>query len=320
MRGLMFGKKRCYLCGGKLINGRCQECGLDNEKSAGKTYRLNESSGMQEEWIRGEQKKKPGIVLLTVLVGILAVTVGIAGLIGYQIKKEQDQVIVPPGKEYDEYGYVTRELSQTGDPYDNSLTGGYYEVGVQIPEGIYTVEAKEGEGAVYLNDDENGIYIFQQMGIHTANPSQLSVLEDLRLYDGALLEVKSGVSLRFISDCAQTEELHGQENPQKESIRLEMGQTLTAGKDFPEGVYHLKSDPDWNDLVMTLPKKYLAEYVQTGEERQEIIHFTPDPLEQSYANVPIPKGAKVRTTGAGLTLEPASQIGSSDYGKFYQVR
>lgn len=316
----MFGKKRCYLCGGKLINGRCQECGLDNEKSSGKTYRLNESSGMQEEWIEGEQTKKPGIVLLTVLVGILAVTVGIAGLIGYQIKKEQDQVIVPPGEEYDEYGYVTRELSQTGDLYDNILTGGYYEVGVQIPEGIYTVEVQEGEGAVYLNDEENGIYMFQQMGIHAAEPSQLSVLEDLRLYDGALLEVKSGVSLRFISDCAQTAQLHGQENPQKESIRLEMGQTLTAGKDFPEGVYNLKSDPDWSDLVMTLPKNYLAEYVQEGEGRQEIIHFTPDPLEQAYVNVPIPKGAQVRATGAALILEPAPWIGSSDYGEFYQEK
>ena len=29
----MLGGKRCYLCGGKLVNGRCVECGLDNEKN-----------------------------------------------------------------------------------------------------------------------------------------------------------------------------------------------------------------------------------------------------------------------------------------------
>lgn len=40
----MFGRKRCYLCGGKLVNGRCVECGLDNERNAQKKYRLNESS------------------------------------------------------------------------------------------------------------------------------------------------------------------------------------------------------------------------------------------------------------------------------------
>lgn len=36
-------EKRCYLCGGKLINGRCQDCGLNNDKSLNKKYRLNDS-------------------------------------------------------------------------------------------------------------------------------------------------------------------------------------------------------------------------------------------------------------------------------------
>ena len=40
----MFKKKECYLCGGKLINGRCSSCGLDNTKLEKKNYRLNESS------------------------------------------------------------------------------------------------------------------------------------------------------------------------------------------------------------------------------------------------------------------------------------
>ena len=40
----MFGKQRCYLCGGKLDNGRCTVCGLDNTRKQKKNYRLNESS------------------------------------------------------------------------------------------------------------------------------------------------------------------------------------------------------------------------------------------------------------------------------------
>lgn len=36
-------QKRCYLCGGKLLNGRCQECGLDNQKNTERNYRLNGS-------------------------------------------------------------------------------------------------------------------------------------------------------------------------------------------------------------------------------------------------------------------------------------
>lgn len=37
-------KRRCYLCDGKLVNGRCTLCGLDNTKIERKNYRLNESS------------------------------------------------------------------------------------------------------------------------------------------------------------------------------------------------------------------------------------------------------------------------------------
>ena len=49
-----------------------------------------------------------------------------------------------------------------------------------------------GESAIYLIDDENGIYIWQQIGNDPENPNQAAVMDDLRLYDGALLEVKSG--------------------------------------------------------------------------------------------------------------------------------
>lgn len=37
-------KNRCYLCGGKLRNGYCDACGLDNGRRNRIRYRLNESS------------------------------------------------------------------------------------------------------------------------------------------------------------------------------------------------------------------------------------------------------------------------------------
>ena len=49
-----------------------------------------------------------------------------------------------------------------------------------IPEGIYTVEAQDGESAIYLIDDENGIYIWQQIGNDPENPNQAAVMDDLR--------------------------------------------------------------------------------------------------------------------------------------------
>lgn len=34
-------KKKCYLCGGNLVNGVCVDCGLDNTRNDKKSYRLN---------------------------------------------------------------------------------------------------------------------------------------------------------------------------------------------------------------------------------------------------------------------------------------
>ena len=316
MGGVMPGRKRCYLCGGKLVDGRCIECGLDNQKNAKKPYRLNESiQGGQSSEIVHESGRKAGIVLIGIIVFLLAAVAAVSMI---RIWKEHTQVEIQPGEEYDEYGFVTRDLSQSGDAYDETLMGGYYEIGVHIPEGIYTVEAKSGDGAIYLIDDENGIYIWQQIGNDPQNPNQVDVMEDLRLYDGAFLEVKSGAALRFYSDCAQTEKLHGEKNPLQETVRVETGQMLTAGRDFPEGVYHVTSESDWNDLMMTLPDSFLAEYEEGGEGRIEAISFAPNELEISYANVPIPKGTVIQTTGAAVTLEPSKTIGSTDYGEIYR--
>ena len=54
----MFKKKECYLCGGKLINGRCSSCGLDNTKLDKKNYRLNESSFDRKKKMTHSQKRQ----------------------------------------------------------------------------------------------------------------------------------------------------------------------------------------------------------------------------------------------------------------------
>ena len=66
------------------------------------------------------------------------------------------------------------------------------------------------------------------------------------------------------------------------------------------------------------PDSFLAEYEKGGEGRIEAISFAPNELEISYANVPIPKGTVIQTTGAAVTLEPSMTIGSTDYGEIYR--
>ena len=54
----MFKKKECYLCGGKLIDGRCSSWRLDNTKLEKKNYRLNESSFDRKKKMTYSQKRQ----------------------------------------------------------------------------------------------------------------------------------------------------------------------------------------------------------------------------------------------------------------------
>ena len=40
-------RRRCSLCGGKLVNNKCVECGLDNSKSD-TSYRVNDGKTISE--------------------------------------------------------------------------------------------------------------------------------------------------------------------------------------------------------------------------------------------------------------------------------
>lgn len=49
------------------------------------------------------------------------------------------------------YDYVTRELSEDGDSWEETLGSGEYVVGVQIPEGIYTLEVDSGSDTFLIS-------------------------------------------------------------------------------------------------------------------------------------------------------------------------
>ena len=65
------------------------------------------------------------------------------------------------------------------------------------------------------------------------------------------------------------------------------------------------------------PDSFLAEY---GEGRIEAISFAPNELEISYANVPIPKGTVIQTTGRLLRLNQVRPLDLQIMGKFTENR
>ena len=52
-------RRRCSLCGGKLVNNKCVECGLDNSKSDA-SYRVNESKCTHEPLTQADGDRRTG--------------------------------------------------------------------------------------------------------------------------------------------------------------------------------------------------------------------------------------------------------------------
>ena len=99
-------------------------------------------------------------------------------------------------EDYDPYQFAARELSDSGDVYDALLGQGKYYVGVNIPEGSYTVELADGEGSLNVDDPENGIYLYQYFG-YDEDYGDKTLLEDVRLYEGAAVSISGQVRLDF---------------------------------------------------------------------------------------------------------------------------
>lgn len=138
----------------------------------------------------------------------------------------------------DIYEWVQAEIPEEGSEFGIDLTAGRYVVGRHLPEGIYRLEASEDVYAMYLNlqDEENFIYHTWWMEDYVTEENLYEV-EDIRLYNGAVLTVRGPGAVSLQTSNAQMDEMQAAEqNPLTEEIQV-TSQTMTAGEDFPAGVY-----------------------------------------------------------------------------------
>ena len=368
----MFGKQRCYLCGGKLENGRCTACGLDNAKNAQKKYRLNESSRtqavkisdrqaketaaakveksagtaekmsgktvvkaddflkkekntaakMQKAVRRAAAEKQPADVRAKRYIGwitavILIIMAGVPlvkELFDLSDQETQDVLYDMEDQDYvyDEYQFVTRELSESGEIYDALLGKGEYCVGINLPEGSYTVELADGAGTLNVDDPENSIYLYQYLG-NNEDYNEMTVLEDVRLYEGAVVSISGAVGLNFHSENAQVQAMSVETNPLTESVTLEAEQIYTAGEDFPEGIYDIRGS-DWVTVEYSV---YLGEIYEEDDLNYWWQNIWFEEGQDAYRNAVLPAGTEITADGDGVTLVPSSIIGSQDYDAYY---
>lgn len=210
----------------------------------------------------------------------------------------------------DPYENVTREIPADGSEASYTLESGCYLVGVQIPEGIYQAELEDDFDVIHVQDDEQQIYLYEYPYMEE---EEGSYLDDLRLYEGAVLYVTTRTQAVLSTSNAQPLTEKGMENPVQQEWKVTG--TMTAGEDLEPGVY---------DVEVAGGEGYLTVHVDLNNEyddyREEMIALGEDQESgMIYRNLIIPAGTELDCDpGLELRLVPSKTISSTDYLSFYE--
>ena len=162
---------------------------------------------------RPYRNKNKGLFLILAVTLVLVLVLVPLGFFGAREKEEsqeewttsvnveQTEVEVLDNTLYSEIGRIP-ESGQEGMAWE--LEPGQYLIGEDLPEGCYQVVTAEEEGTsrLALEDKENGLYLRKYiMGLEsTSKKAGTHQLNNLRLYQGARLEIEGEASLIFTVD------------------------------------------------------------------------------------------------------------------------
>lgn len=320
-------KRRCSLCGGKLEDNRCMECGLDNSKNDDMYKNMINKSGCERKQLthvheektiqekkpsnRQMQQMKPPRKFKGMKIIYILFIVGLFGFALWDGFREMDYGVIfeswneePEYEQEDPYQFVTRELSEYGEIFETVLEPGRYEVGVHIPEGLYTATVEDGfYGYLNLNDSENQIYYFIDLIGTDKN-------QDVRLYDGAVLEVSQQTRVRMYSENAQVEQMHAQETALVQEVMVTGN--VQAGIDFEPGIYDIVFTSTEDETVEEgqIECTPSIEDIQRGIPEQ-ILYFSDHFGSDVYRNVNLPYGTTIVLYGLSeVKLVPSPIISS----------
>ncbi len=334
----MFGKK-CELCGGKLNNHDiCTECGLDNTKTD-KNYHMNESScdhmplthvhkDKREEqtesgWNQKGGKSRKNQTQTSKIIAVITVTLTVAGILINILEDHKSDIVSWTRNtfdledaaiggdnvdyDYNPYAFVERSIPEDGDSAQYTLPCGNYIVGVHIPEGIYTVTPGSNYDAVDIVDPDNSIYIYK----YAENKDD--IIEDIRLYTGALLTVQCEKAVTIQTDNAQNKDMNGIDNPLTETVHIGKGKSMTAGSEFPAGIYDIKRLEGEGSFIVQV-------FDRQGQERTtEELGMYEGGNNQEYRYLVLPEGAVITAeSDLSVSMEPADIIESENYMDFYE--
>lgn len=331
-------RNRCNLCGGKLRNGICTECGMDNRKTDEK-YKYHTSKSVSSENAHSSEnitvekktkrnfdRKQPVFKKQTQnfeIKNIKAIFYGAAALVIFvafiapEFNSEAD---------LEPYPEIQEEISNTEDildvtveeiekdemfpaveQWEDCMESGLYVVGVDIPAGEYTITAPPGSvfQTYYSPQYEDEYVSFGRA------PSGIEEMQDVSLCEGMLVRI-NGSNIRFASWNAQVENLtERMENPLTNSVQI-TGEAV-AGEDFPEGTYDIEvvGKKEGTFTYSYENEFYFSAWLKPVYAEGNTYAST------YYHNVVLPQGAQIDTGEMTVMLIPSKGVVNEDYTSFY---
>lgn len=277
------------------------------------TYSGNTGSTGSTGRKKSGKNKKPGriiskiiavIVIFNVFFGIFQPLVSDIlddAISGYQ-ENTQDYTRSDP------YEYVTKELPEDGESVSFDLTSGDYVVGVHIPEGNYQADVSYDYDTVQVDDGDSGLYLYEYAGRTDGD-----YLDDLRLYNGAIVHISSQTTITLYSDNAQTDNVFYEDNPLAGQKPVTIKEDAIVGPNLPAGVYDLT-------LVSGEGSVDVDIYTEYGESMETKNLYLGENCTdgKEYKNLVLPKNAQITLDdNMELRLTPSEKVSTTDYYQYY---
>lgn len=350
----MAGKKRCYLCGGKLTEGYCPACGLDNKRIHRKHYHLNESDSVES--MNGDDRKaskkcrgkteqadkkadlnspRPvesprntggrslptsGIVKIVVsVIGLVVVLVGfLSEYVPHNILSTDNSYQTGSAAEYD----YENEYS---DPYefverDLSETGEHYEAELEKGEYLIGVHLPEGTYTAKLLEGNGSLNVDDfENGIYLWQA--FGTDEE---YD----EVETMEDIRLYTGARVTVDdgvilqmfTENGQTEQMETMANPLTEAISLEKDETLTVGEDLSAgvydiSDTAGWAVLRCKVPDKDYEEGYYERS--YWLSENERDNIYRNLYLTDGMEITAEESGLLLTPSETVGSGDYKEYY---
>ncbi|WP_409015463.1 hypothetical protein [Anaerostipes caccae] len=272
---------KCPICNEKLKNGICPMCGYDfkrlesGQRSGNRGKRPDYRVRPNEEpdhsmtkqhkqahrQFRTEKKRGAGKLIKFILSFVVISSIFLDAVseadIGQLMKKVRTFMSEDEKKQWtktmpdDTYEAADYDLEKTGKRFSVNLTSGRYIVGLDLPEGNYTMTAGGEELYFSANNDAQNIGIYEEFTDEKIlEVKRYCKVKNVRLYQGSLIEVTGRGHINCETSDANMKKM---EEPRKNPLskEVEVDGVMTAGKDFPAGTYDVVAVSDGGEFKFT---------------------------------------------------------------------